>query len=312
MCISNSIPNTGDYGYAWLIYTPAEWTALGNVHQVVLPVNVVGYAGAGQADRYAYELQQNTYASYKRHKDATVRMIIYTFGNDVFLNLQDIHQHLVGHTPLQLLAHLEDRYVTDIQRRDEITAMDAKMRLPYTMVMMMETYFKTMMMCQFTLASLQRPVGGGEMIRLCMVQFKLNEELIESCEKWEEQPAHVLTYNDFCNFMIKESIKIGGRKGTLGSQKIGNLVEDANKQSTEVLSGELLVQAEEIQSLRESLDAMKHLTGGVPSMVNTDTSSVMSQQNQAYQVEIATLRAAAAAAATPPSVATTQKRQTER
>ena len=103
MCISNSIPNTGDYGYAWLIYTPAEWTALGNVHQVVLPVNVVGYAGAGQADRYAYELQQNTYASYKRHKDATVRMIIYTFGNDVFLNLQDIHQHLVGHTPLQLL-----------------------------------------------------------------------------------------------------------------------------------------------------------------------------------------------------------------
>ena len=89
--------------------------------------------------------------------------------------------------------------------------------------------------------------------------------------------------------MIKEIIKIGRRKGTLASQNIANLVEDANKQSTEVLSGELLIQAEEIRSLRESLDAMKHMTGGVPSMVNTDTSSVMSQQNQAYQVEIATL-----------------------
>ena len=251
MCISNSIPNTGGYGYAFVVYSPAEWTALGNAHQIVLPVNVVGYAGANQADRYAYELQRNTYASYKRHKDATVRMIIYIFGNDVFLNLQDVHQHLVGHTPLQLLAHLEDRYVTDIQRRDDITAMDAKMRLTYTMVMMMGTYFKTMMMCQFTLASLQQPVSGAEMIRLCMVQFKLNEELIESCEKWEDQPALARTFNDFCTFMIKQSIRIGGRKGTLGSQNIANLVEDANKQSTEVLSGELLVQAEEIRSHRD-------------------------------------------------------------
>ena len=108
MCISNSILNTGDYGYAWLIYSPAKWTALGNPHQVVLPVNVVEYAGANQADRYAYELQRNTYASYKRHKDATVRMIIFIFGNEVFLNCQDVHQHLVGHTPLQLLAHLKD------------------------------------------------------------------------------------------------------------------------------------------------------------------------------------------------------------
>ena len=142
--------------------------------------------------------------------------------------------------------------------------------------MMMETYFKTMMMCRFTLSSLGRPVLGDEMIRLCMVQFKLNEELTESCEKWEDQPANARTYNGFCNFMIKEIIEIGGRKGTLTSQNIANLVEDTNKQSTKVLSGELLVQAEEIHSLKESLDAMKHSTS-VPSMVNTDTSSVMSQ-----------------------------------
>ena len=108
MCISNTIPNTGHYGYSWLVYSPIEWIALGNLLQVVPPVNVVAYAGANQADRYAYELQRNTYASYKRHKDATVRMIIYIFGNDVFLNLRDVHQHLVGHTPQQLLAHLEN------------------------------------------------------------------------------------------------------------------------------------------------------------------------------------------------------------
>ena len=156
-------------------------------------------------------------------------MIIYIFGDAVFLNLQDVHQHLVGHTPLELLAHLEDRYVTDIQKRDDITAMDAKMRLPFTMNMMMETYFKNMLMCQFTLASLGQPVPGTKMIQLCMVQFKLNDELTESCEKWEDQPANARTYNDFCVFIIKQIIRIGGRKGTLATQNIANLVEDANK-----------------------------------------------------------------------------------
>ena len=96
MCISNTIANTGHYGYAWLIYTPAEWTALGNANQVVHPVNVVAYVGNSQAERYAYETQRSTFASYKRHKDATVRMIVYIFGDDVFLNLKDIHQHLVS------------------------------------------------------------------------------------------------------------------------------------------------------------------------------------------------------------------------
>ena len=31
MCISNTIPNTGNYGYSWLVYKPAEWTVLGNL-----------------------------------------------------------------------------------------------------------------------------------------------------------------------------------------------------------------------------------------------------------------------------------------
>ena len=37
--ISNIIPNTGDYGYALLIYTPQEWLALGNALQVVTPTD---------------------------------------------------------------------------------------------------------------------------------------------------------------------------------------------------------------------------------------------------------------------------------
>ena len=68
MCISNTIAHTGNYGYAWLVYKPAKWTALRNAHQVVPPVNVFAYAGANQADHYAFETQQNTFASYKRHK----------------------------------------------------------------------------------------------------------------------------------------------------------------------------------------------------------------------------------------------------
>ena len=57
----------------------------------------------------------------------------------MFLNLQDGHQHLVGYSLLELLAYLKTTYVTDTQKRDDITAMDAKMRLPFLMDMMIET-----------------------------------------------------------------------------------------------------------------------------------------------------------------------------
>ena len=46
MCISNTIPNTGHYGYTFVIYTPSQWTALGNAAQVVPPTNIGAYAGA--------------------------------------------------------------------------------------------------------------------------------------------------------------------------------------------------------------------------------------------------------------------------
>ena len=44
----------------------------------------------------------------------------------------------MGHTPLQLFAYLEDTYVTDTQKQDDTTLIDAQMRLPYSMDMMME------------------------------------------------------------------------------------------------------------------------------------------------------------------------------
>ena len=30
MCFSNTIPHTGNYGYAFIAYTAAQWTALSN------------------------------------------------------------------------------------------------------------------------------------------------------------------------------------------------------------------------------------------------------------------------------------------
>ena len=89
--------------------------------------------------------------------------------------------------------------------------------------------------------------------------------------------------------------------------KIKNLVEVSTKQSTKILLGELLIQADINALLTAQLDEQDNHVyfGGPPSMVNTDTSSVMSQQNQAMQVEINTLKAAAmaaliAVAGTPP------------
>ena len=122
------------------------------------------------------------------------------------------------------------------------------------------------------------------------------EDLIESCEKWEDQPANLQTYPAFQTFMIKQVIRVENRKGILGTAKIANFVEATTKQLTKSLSGELLIQADTIARLTAQLDEqdnqLQQYAGGPPSMVNTGTSSVMSQQNQAMQVEINSLKAA--------------------
>ena len=71
-------------------------------------------------------------------------MHIHIFCEDVFLSLHDAHGHIVGHTPLELIAYLTDTYVTNTQKRDDITLMDAQMRRPYSIDMMIEKYFKSM------------------------------------------------------------------------------------------------------------------------------------------------------------------------
>ena len=65
MCISNTIPNTGHYGYIFIIYTPDQWTALGNAAQVVPPTNIGAYAGADQTAQYAYEASKAQFSAYK-------------------------------------------------------------------------------------------------------------------------------------------------------------------------------------------------------------------------------------------------------
>ena len=77
------------------------------------PTNVGAYGGVDQAARYNYEVSKATYAAYKRHKDTTVPIIFHIFGEVVFLNIQDVHQHLVGHTPLELLEYLETTYFVE-------------------------------------------------------------------------------------------------------------------------------------------------------------------------------------------------------
>ena len=87
--ISNNISNTGHYGYAFIIYSPQEWVALGNALQVIPPVDPLVFGGGNAAARYLHETQKITFQAYKRHKDATVRMILHIFGEVVFLALQD-------------------------------------------------------------------------------------------------------------------------------------------------------------------------------------------------------------------------------
>ena len=281
--ISNMILNTEHYGYTFIIYTSAQWIALGNALQVVPPTDIGAYGGGDQAERYAYEASKASYAAYKRHKDATVRMIIHIFGEVVFLNLQDIHQNLVDHTPLEFLAYLKRTYVTDTQKRDDITAMDIKMRQPISMDMTIESFSMDMTPAQFILASHNTIIGDAKMIRLCLVQFMKNPEMNEPCENCEDSIL-ARKYSEFQNFMIKQIIQIEGRKGTLATANIANLVKDSTKQATEIILGELLVQAEEICTLRAQI-GRNTVYDDVPSLVNTNTLFIMRLTLSRHQLQ---------------------------
>ena len=71
------------------------------------------------------------------------------------------------------------------------------MRRPCSMDMMIEKYFNAMTTSQYTLASLSNLLDDAEIIRLCLVQIIKNDDLIESCEKWEDQLANAETWAEF-------------------------------------------------------------------------------------------------------------------
>ena len=125
------IANTNNYGHAWIVYSQVEWTALGNANQVVAPIHPGIYNGNTTQEQFIYKNAIAVYETYKKHLDATVRMIIHVFGTAVFLTHMDAHGHLVGHLPTALFAHLHITYVTDRQKKNEITKIDTIMRLPY-------------------------------------------------------------------------------------------------------------------------------------------------------------------------------------
>ena len=67
------------------------------------------------------------------------------------------------------------------------------------------------------------------------------------------------------------------------------MVKNSTKQAFEILSREILVQAEEICELRTLMEYNEAPGNGIPSLVNTDTPSVISSQFQAMKVKLATI-----------------------
>ena len=66
MYFSDPIPNMAHYGYTFIIYTLAQWTALlDNATQVVPPGNVGAYMGQDQTTQYQYEASKATFMVYK-------------------------------------------------------------------------------------------------------------------------------------------------------------------------------------------------------------------------------------------------------
>ena len=112
-------------------------------------------------------------------------------------------------------------------------------------------------------------------------------------------PSYHKHTQTFVSSLLNKTFKLKKRKGTLATVNITNLVEASTNQATEILLGGLLVQAEEIQELKALIEQNAAVPGnGIPSLVNTDTLSVMSSQFQAMKVKLDSLKATIAAAAT--------------
>ena len=80
-------------------------------------------------------------------------------------------------------------------------------------------------------------------------------------------------------------IRIERRKETLATANIANQVKAFTNQATEILSGELLFQVGEIRELKALIEQNSAVPGNdIPSLVNTDSSSIMSIQFQAMKV----------------------------
>ena len=173
---------------------------------------------------------------------------------------------------------------------------------------MIEGYFMGITSARFTLTSLNMTIDDAEMICLCLVQFIKNDEMNEPCEKWEDSTL-ARTYMAFREFFVKQIIRIEGRKGTLATANISNMVEDSTKQATKILSGEILVQAEGICELRALMERNAAPGNGIPSLVDTDTSPVISSQFQAIKVKLDSLKAAATAAAAAVKKTDTKKKK---
>ena len=57
--------------------------------------------------------------------------------------------------------------VTDTQKRDDITVMDAKVCQPFSMNMMIEGYFQNMTFAWYARASLGHALADAKIIQIC-------------------------------------------------------------------------------------------------------------------------------------------------
>ena len=68
-------------------------------------------------------------------------MLKYFFPPSVFLDSQNSQGLMVGRTPREIIAHLQDTYCDDEEKEAEIIKQEDKLKSPYDPADFLQTYF---------------------------------------------------------------------------------------------------------------------------------------------------------------------------
>jgi hypothetical protein len=131
---------------------------------IVAPTNPGAYGGTTHQLLEAHKAKQLAWKRYKLAQAATKKMIMYTFKDYHFLELQDENGVIVGYSALELFDHLMVQYVQPEDVADQITALHKILEQSYDPNEEPQVYYKSVQGAKKSLKSLNEIIDDSTLI----------------------------------------------------------------------------------------------------------------------------------------------------